>query len=352
LVLSLDALHKSLLRLEPEVAHDLAIGALRVAQYAGLPLSSLRRRCVVTDPRLEQDLLGQRFHNPVGLAAGFDKNAEVVQGMAALGFGYLEVGTVTPMPQRGNPKPRVFRHPEQQSLQNALGFNNRGGRAMAKELRRQRPYPVPVGVNIGKNRKTSTRQAQEDYFELVEDLAGLSDYLVINVSSPNTPGLRDMQRVETVVGLLSGCLERTGKPILVKLAPDLEDGEAVLLAQAVVDAGAAGLVMTNTTIDYSLLPGADPRGGLSGKVLKQRSFDMLRLVASSLGGRGCLISVGGVDSAEEVYARLKHGASLVQVYTAMVFQGPLLISRLVKGLLELMERDGVERLEDLVGVEL
>jgi dihydroorotate dehydrogenase len=352
LVLSLDALHKSLLRLEPEVAHQLAIGALRVGQHAGLPLSVLRRHCVVTDPRLEQDLLGQRFGNPVGLAAGFDKNAEVVQGMAAIGFGYLEVGTVTPMPQRGNPKPRVFRHPERQSLQNALGFNNRGASAMAKELRRQRPYPVPVGINIGKNRKTAVRQARNDYFRLVEELSDLADYLVINVSSPNTPGLRDMQRVETVVGLLGGCLERTGKPILVKMAPDLEDGEAVLLAQAVMDAGAAGLVMTNTTIDYSLLPGVEPRGGLSGKVLRQRSFDMLRLVASSLEGRGCLISVGGVDSADEVYARLKNGASLVQVYTAMVFQGPLLISRLVKGLLELMERDGVEKLGDLVGAEL
>ena len=272
--------------------------------------------------------------------------------MAAAGFGFLEVGTVTPLPQRGNPKPRVFRHPQEQTLQNCLGFNNRGGRAMANKLRGRRPYPVPVGINIGKNRTTPAEGAARDYVELVDDLGELSDYLVINVSSPNTPGLRDMQRVETVVELLKACMDRTRKPILVKLAPDLGDEDAVELALAVMEAGAAGLVMTNTTIDYSLLPGVDPRGGLSGRVLKKRSFDLLRLVASSLGGRGHLISVGGVDSSEEVYARLKNGASLVQIYTAMVFQGPFLIRRVVGGLVDLMARDGVERVEDLIGVEL
>ena len=351
-MLSLNALHKSLLRLEPETAHDLAIDALRVGQAVGLPLSLLRRRCVVRDPRLEQHLWGKRFPNPVGLAAGFDKNAEVLRGMAAAGFGFLEVGTVTPMPQRGNPKPRVFRHPEQQTLQNALGFNNAGAMAMAKRLRAQRPYPVPVGINIGKNRKTPAEDAALDYNRLTEDLAELSDYLVINVSSPNTPGLRDMQRTGTAVSLLEGCLERTTKPVLVKMAPDLEDGEAVSLALAVMDAGAAGLVMTNTTIDYSLLPGAEPRGGLSGRVLKKRSFELLRLVASNLRGRGVLISVGGIDSAEDVYARLKNGASLVQLYTAMVYQGPLLIGKMVKELVGLLERDGVSNLEETIGSEL
>lgn len=351
-MLGLNALHKSLLHLEPETAHNLAISALRMGRTTGLPLSLLRRRCVVDDARLAQQIWGCRFPNPIGLAAGFDKNAEVVHGMAATGFGYLEVGTVTPMPQRGNPKPRLFRHPAEQTLQNALGFNNQGAEVMARRLSGQQPYPVPVGINIGKNRTTPAEEASRDYYRLVEALGVLADYLVINVSSPNTPGLRDLQQAETVVALLKGCLERTEKPILVKLAPDLEDGEAVELAQAVMKAGAAGLVMTNTTIDYSLLPGVEPKGGLSGGVLKKRSFELLRLVASSLKGRGCLISVGGVDSAEEAYSRLKNGANLVQVYTAMVFQGPLLISRMVQGLRALMERDGVKSLEEVVGVEL
>lgn len=351
-MLSLEALHKALLQLEPETAHDLAIDALRAGQVSRVPLSLLRRSCIVRSSRLEQSLWGRSFPNPVGLAAGFDKNGEVIHGMASIGFGFLEVGTVTPMPQRGNEKPRVFRHREERSLRNALGFNNRGGQALGKRLRGQRPYPVPVGVNIGKNRTTPAAEAARDYESLVVDLDELSDYLVINVSSPNTPGLRDMQRTQTVVELLKGCLERTPKPILVKLAPDLEDAEAVELALAVTEAGAAGLVLTNTTIDYSLLPGVEPRGGLSGRVLKKRSFDLLRLVASNLGGRGHLISVGGIDSAEEVYARLKNGANLVQVYTALVYQGPFLVRQMVGGLLGLMERDGVERVEDLVGVEL
>lgn len=349
---SLNAFHKALLRLDPEVAHELAIDALKASQLSRLPLSLIRRRCTVEDARLGQTLLGHQFPNPVGLAAGFDKNGEVVHGMAAAGFGFLEVGTVTPMPQRGNPKPRLFRHRQALSLQNSMGFNNRGGRAMAKRLRDQRPFPVPVGVNIGKNRTTPAEEAARDYEKLVDELGGLSDYLVINVSSPNTPGLRDLQRAQATVEILNRCKVRTQRPILVKLAPDLDDGEAVELAGAVMDAGAAGLVMTNTTIDYSLLPGIEPRGGLSGRVLKQRSFELLRLVAPEVSGRGCLISVGGIDSAEEAYARLRNGANLVQVYTAMVYEGPLLIRSLVEGLVELLERDGFERLQEVVGVDL
>lgn len=351
-MLSLDVLHKTLLRLEPEVAHDLAVEALRASQTAKLPLHLLRRQCVVRDARLEQQIWNQTFPNPVGLAAGFDKNAQAIHALAAVGFGFLEVGTVTPMPQRGNPKPRVFRHPEQQSLQNALGFNNHGVVTMGNRLRRQIPYPVPVGINIGKNRETTSAEAMRDYERLVDDLAELADYLVINVSSPNTPGLRDMQQRETLMGLVRGCRERTTKPVLVKLAPDLEDGEAVELSLAVSEAGAAGIVLTNTTIDYSLLPGIEPRGGLSGRVLRRRSFEMLQLIAGNLGGRCRLISVGGIDTAEEVYARLKAGACLVQVYTAMIYKGPLLIRGIVRDLLGLMEKDGVKSVEELVGADL
>lgn len=351
-MLGLKALHKALLRLAPEAAHDRAIDAMRLAQSVGVPLRWLRQQCVVRDRRLEQTIWGVRFPNPVGLAAGYDKNAQVLDAMAALGFGFLEVGTVTPLPQRGNPKPRVFRHPEQRSLQNALGFNNAGGDAVAARLRRQGTCPVPLGINIGKNKKTKAAEAIGDYETLVDQLAEFSDYLVINVSSPNTPGLRDMQRQETVVDLVKRCQEKTSRPVLVKLAPDLEDGEAVELSQASVDAGAAGIVVTNTTIDYSLLPGAEPRGGLSGEVLQERSLEVLRLVAGHLRGRSRLISVGGIGSAQEVYTRLKAGASLVQLYTALIYEGPLLVNRLLRGLQALMERDGVNTVEEVIGADL
>lgn len=347
----LRAIHNTLLHLEPESAHDRAIGAMRLAQATGLPLIWLRRRCSIEDPRLEQTLWGERFGNPVGLAAGYDKNAQVVHGMAAMGFGFLEVGTVTPMPQRGNPGPRVFRHREHRSLQNALGFNNLGVAAMERCLRRQSPLPVPVGINVGKNKETAEADAHRDYETLVEILAGFATYMVINISSPNTPGLRDMQRQDTVVELVRRCCEKTSKPILVKLAPDLEDREAVDLSLASVDAGAAGIVVTNTTIDYSLLPGVEPRGGLSGRVLRKRSFEVLGLVARELAGRCQLISVGGVESAEDVYLRLRAGASLVQIYTAMIYEGPLLISRVLRGLLSLLERDGVGSIEEVIGAD-
>lgn len=337
--------------MEPEAAHEAAMRGLRLLQAVGLPLRLVRRRCRVKDRRLEQLLWNRRFGNPVGLAAGFDKNGQAIGALAALGFGYLEVGTVTPRPQMGNPKPRVFRHPVERSLQNALGFNNAGAAAMQESLRRQLPFPVPVGVNIGRNRKTAPKNVLDDYEELVEGLGGLADYLVINVSSPNTPGLRDLQKRDVLEALLQSVRDKTAKPILVKLAPDLEDSDAVNLAGAAIDAGAAGIVVTNTTVDYSLLPGVAPIGGLSGRVLQERSREMIHLLGREIGMRCTLISVGGIDSAEEVYARIRAGAKLIQVYTAMVFEGPLLIRRLLKGLLEIMQKEGVGSITEVVGID-
>lgn len=351
-MLGLEVLHKTLLHLDPERAHDRAIDAMRLAQGLGLPLEWLRHRCGVQDDRLVQTLWGHQFANPVGLAAGYDKNAEVIHALSALGFGFLEVGTVTPMPQRGNPRPRVFRHREQKSLQNALGFNNAGGKAMARQLRRQAPHPVPLGVNVGKNKVTAEGEAIRDYEVLVDLLAEFASYLVINVSSPNTPGLRDMQQRGTVIELVEACRSRTSKPVLVKLAPDLSDIDAVDLAEAAVEAGAAGIVVTNTTIDYSLLPGVEPRGGLSGRVLRRRSYEVLQLIARNLAKRCVLISVGGIESAVDVYARLRAGANLVQLYTAMIYEGPLLIHRILEDLVARMEADGVGSVEDIVGTDL
>jgi dihydroorotate dehydrogenase len=343
------ALRRLLFRLDPERSHELALGALRAA--AALPslagrLASFRP---VDDPRLAQTLFGRVFPNPVGLAAGFDKDGVAIGAMPALGFGFVEVGTVTPRPQPGNPHPRLFRHPEAASLRNALGFNNAGMEALAERLERLLPYPLPVGINLGKNRDTPPEKALDDYRTLVHRLGGLADYLVVNLSSPNTPGLRDLQNEAFVSELLAAATGLTRTPVLVKLSPDLDEEAAATLAVAAVEAGAAGVVATNTTTEYGLLPGAPAAGGLSGAVLREKSYRQLRAIAPAVAGRAVLISVGGVDSGAEAYRRLRAGASLVQLYTALVYQGPGLPRRINRDLQALLERDGLPDVAAAVG---
>ena len=347
----LDTFHRNLLRIDPEDAHDWAIRGLRLMAATPI-LGGVRRKLEVRDPRLVQTLMGREFPNPVGLAAGFDKNAVAIRGLGSLGFGFLELGTVTPKAQPGNPRPRVFRHREQMSLQNALGFNNQGMEAAAARLEKVHPFRLPLGVNVGKNKDTPQESAADDYLRQLRRFDGRCDYFVINISSPNTPGLRDMQQIGAVTALLEAGREITKVPILVKLAPDLEESSAVRLSRSAVDAGAAGIVLTNTTIDYSLLPDAEPRGGLSGRVLRQSSYRMLQAVASELFGRAILVSVGGIDSAAEAWARLCAGAHLVQVYTGLVYKGPELVRRINEGLLELLDRDGLTSLDEVVGRDL
>lgn len=344
-------LHRLLLRLDAERAHGLALSGLRTAVALPPMRRWLRSRYRLVDCRLEQQLLGTRFPNPVGLAAGFDKDAVTVSGLEALGFGFVEVGTVTPRPQPGNPRPRLFRHPRQASLQNAMGFNNRGLEALAGRLR-HRASGNPLGVNIGRNKDTAPEGAAADYHRVAARLSGCCDYFVVNVSSPNTPGLRDLQARNSLGELLDAMRQATETPFLVKLSPDLSLNEAVDLAEASVDKGAAGVVLTNTTVDYALLDGAVHRGGLSGRVLQRRSFEMLRTVAAVLFGRCLLISVGGIETAEEVYRRLRHGASLVQLYTALAYRGPRLVRFLNQGLLRLLDRDGVRQVSEVIGCDL
>lgn len=358
-----------LFRLDPERAHGLAIGALRLAQAVPGATSLLARRCLVADPALRQTLLGLELPNPLGLAAGFDKDAVVVDAMAALGFGFVEVGTVTPRPQPGNPRPRLFRYSGQRSLQNALGFNNQGLQAMRRRLaraRRHRPAAqagpfrptCPIGVNVGKGRDTPPAAALADYEQLLGDaggLGGLADYLVVNLSSPNTPGLRDLQNETFVQEVLRAARALTRTPLLVKLSPDLEPEAAASLAAAAVDAGAAGIVATNTSTDYTLLPGARAAGGLSGQVLREKSRRVCLAIARRLraADRGAvLISAGGIDSGAEAYARLRAGASLVQLYTALIFEGPSLPRRINRELLTLLERDGFSDIGQAVGADL
>ncbi len=345
-------LHRWLMRLDPERAHEIAIAALRCAGWSGFGRGLLRWKFAGREAlRLEQEILGRVFPNPVGLAAGFDKNAVAIRGLGALGFGFVEVGTVTPRPQAGNPRPRIFRHPREESLQNALGFNNDGMEAIHRRVTGGYPYPFPVGVNVGKNATTPLDRAEDDYETLFRGFAGGADYYVVNISSPNTPGLRDLQSPERVAGLVGLGRDLTARPVLVKLSPDLDLDAAVELAGAAVEAGAAGVIVANTTTDYRLIPGARDSGGLSGRVLQRRSFEMLEALAGALFGRTVLVSVGGVGSGDEVYRRLRAGASLVQIYTAFVYQGPALVRRVLARLAELMERDGLDTIDQVIGYD-
>ncbi len=340
-----------LFRLDAERAHELGHRFLRRLARTPWLERRWRRRHRVEDPRLAQTLWGRTFPNPVGLAAGFDKDGAVIEALPALGFGFLEVGTVTPEPQAGNPRPRLFRLPEAASLQNRLGFNNRGLAALRERLEAAYPSELPLGVNLGKGRATPQGQALADYRRLLAGLRDLCDYFVVNVSSPNTPGLRDLQSEAFLGPLLAEARAITDRPVLVKLDPDLEIPRLVDLAAAAVAAGAAGIVATNTTVDPGGLAVVPGGGGLSGRVLKEKSFRVLEALAGELSGKAVLVSVGGVDSGAEAYRRLEAGASLVQLYTALVFHGPGLVGEINRQLLDLLARDGFDRLSEAVGAQ-
>lgn len=345
------ALKPLLFALPAETAHNLAAMLLGSAGALPFTLAPYRKRHFVTTPRLTQELFGRTFANPVGLAAGFDKNATMVRAIHALGFGFTEIGTVTPRPQPGNPRPRMFRHKAEKSLQNAMGFNNDGMDLVRERLSELFPYMTPIGVNIGKNKTTADADAIRDYVQLIRELHTLGDYLVINISSPNTPGLRDLQNEAFIGELFGQAGELTQKPVLLKLAPDMEAAQAVELASLAVEKGAAGIIATNTTVDYSLVAHPEAIGGLSGAVLKQKSFELFEALAKALYGKTTLISAGGIDSAEEAYRRIRAGASLVQIYTALIFEGPGLIKRVNTGLDRLIEADGFASITDAIGAD-
>jgi dihydroorotate dehydrogenase len=296
--------------------------------------------------------MGLEFGSPIGLAAGFDKNARLLKSFVFMHLGFAEVGTVTPLGQPGNPRPRMFRYAREKSLQNELGFNNEGLDAMRPRLEARRRSPIPVAVNIGKNKATPAAEAEGDYRRLVEGLSGCADYFVLNVSSPNTPGLRKLQEAGRLSALVRSICGLPERPVMVKLAPDFAPGEGARLASAAVEAGAAGVVICNTTIDYGLLAGARTSGGLSGSVLRDRSFELLQEVAAEIAGQAVIVSVGGVDSGAEAYRRLRAGADLVEVYSAMVFEGPTLFRRMERDLLALMDRDGFEKLGEVIAADL
>jgi dihydroorotate dehydrogenase len=311
-------------RMDPERAHHLAFRVIRL-------LPGFLRRLSRPHPSLAVDALGLRFPSPFGLAAGFDKEAAGIRGLGVLGFGHVEVGTLTALPQPGNPKPRLFRLVADRAVVNRMGFNNAGAAAAARRLvreRRRRIRPI-IGVNIGKSRAVAVDDALADYLASTRLLAPLADYLVVNVSSPNTPGLRGLQELDLLAPLLEAVRDAAaGVPVLVKIAPDLTDEQALRIADLCVRLGLPGLVATNTTISRDGLR-SDPaevaaagEGGLSGAPLAARSLAMLRLLRAAVPDDFVLVSVGGVDTGDDVAERLAAGATLVQGYTAFLYRGP------------------------------
>ncbi len=336
-------------RLEAERAHRLGLWALR----RGL----VRSGAGPADPLLRQTLWGLDFASPVGLAAGADKNAEVAAPWLRLGFGFVEVGTLTPLAQPGNPTPRLFRLIPDAALINRLGFNNEGLEAGAARLARLGARAGPIGVNVGANKDSG--DPISDYVQGVARMAPLADYLTINVSSPNTPGLRDLQARARLAELLERVLEaRAGAsaqpPLLVKLAPDLDDEGLAEAAEVLLASGVDGAIMGNTTVGLRAgLWGAEAAeaGGLSGRPLFGLATERLARLYRLTGGRLALVGCGGVDSAEAAYAKIRAGASAVQLYTALAFHGPALVGRINRGLARCLKRDGIEALQDAVGLD-
>lgn len=333
-------------RLDPETAHDVTLRALKMGlgPRVGAP----------DDPILAIDLWGRRFANPIGLAAGFDKNAEVVGPMLRLGFGFVEVGSVTPQPQAGNPKPRLMRWHQREALINRIGFSGHGLNVVERRLASRRADGI-VGANIGKNK--DSRSAEQDYADGVRRLALLADYLVINVSSPNTPGLRDLQGAAPLAAILAAAQAARDDasaetPILLKIAPDLTDEDVADIVGVALGSGADGLIVANTTVARpDDLPGhlAGEAGGLSGPPLMEASTRLLADVARHVAKRLPLVGVGGVASGADAYAKVKAGASLVQLYTALAYRGPRLVTEIKRDLAERIRRDGFDCLADAVG---
>lgn len=347
--------------MDAEDAHHLTLRGLELASALPLLPRLARTLTVPGGTALRRTLWGQTFETPVGLAAGLDKNGQAVPAFSAFGFGFVEVGTVTPLAQSGNERPRLFRLPEDEALINRMGFNNGGAAALHDRLAALGNRTAPVWVNIGKNKATPNEDAAEDYRKCVRALQDVADAFVINVSSPNTPGLRALQAADDLAGLVRAVLDEVDAgrvrslrrpPVLVKLAPDLHPADFEASVGAVLDAGAGGLIISNTTLSRDGLthPNREQAGGLSGRPLTRRSTELVRDAYRLTRGRVPMVGVGGIFSAEDAYAKLQAGADLVEVYSALIYRGPGLVRDINAGLVRLLKRDGVRNVAEVVGI--
>jgi dihydroorotate dehydrogenase len=346
------ALRRVLFLVAPERIHTWVFAGLRTATAPRPLRRGLTRWLAPMDPVLESTVFGVRFPGPVGLAAGFDKDGTGLNTWGALGFGYAEVGTVTAQAQPGNPQPRMFRLADDRALLNRMGFNNRGAGELALRLTRH-TSDVPIGVNIGKTKVTPPDGAVADYAESARLVGPLAAFLVVNVSSPNTPGLRDLQAVESLRPILAAVKAQTQTPVLVKIAPDLSDDDVDDIADLAVELGLAGIVATNTTVsrDGLTTPGVDALGpgGVSGPPVARRSSEVLRRLYQRVGDRLVLISVGGIETADDAWDRITSGASLVQGYTGFVYGGGSWAKDLHHGLARRLHDGGFATLAEAVG---
>ena len=347
-----DTLKKIFFLFDPETAHKIAEFGLRALYATPGGLEALAKFGVYKDEILTQNIWNLSFDNPVGIAGGFDKNATMIAPLAALGFGHIDFGTFTPRPQSGNEKPRLFRLVSEQSIQNAMGFNNEGADVIERRVRKIYPFKIPIAANIGKNKATSNEDALSDYEALGRKFNGLCDFFIINVSSPNTPNLRALQENSFISELIGAMKKITNRPLVLKLAPDMSADQAIALCECAVQSGASGIIINNTSVDYSLSPNARDFGGLSGRLITEKSRELFAQVARELFGRTILISCGGIDSAQEAYERIKSGASLVQIFTAFIFKGPFVAKSINEELAKLLRADGFNNINEAVGVNL
>ncbi|SDC23360.1 dihydroorotate oxidase A [Paenibacillus sp. UNCCL117] len=351
-----------LFRMDPEKAHHLTIDGLHtMGQIPGGRRLLRAIWGVGAHPELESELWGIRFANPVGLAAGLDKNGKSVPGFSNIGFGFMEVGTVTPQPQEGNPLPRLFRLPEDRALINRMGFNNVGIDGMKRNLRNQGKRTIPLAINIGKNKTTPNEQAEDDYRACIRALYGYGDFFVVNISSPNTPDLRNLQHGDDLSRLLKAVKDEIRaqhakfggreKPVLVKIAPDLTPEEVEYSVATILRSAVSGIIVSNTTISRDGLVHANrgETGGLSGRPLTGKSTELIRTVYRLTGGQLPIIGSGGIFTAEDAYDKIRAGASLVEIYTALIYEGPGLIKQINEGLRQLLKKDGFRHISEAVG---
>ena len=334
----------ALFAFDPEFAHGMAISMLKLMPVGSPPAAG----------PLATRVAGLEFPNPLGMAAGFDKDGEVPDALLGRGFGFAEAGSITPLPQAGNPRPRLFRLSEDRAVINRMGFNNAGGEAAAARLSGRKNRSGIVGINIGANKDSADRIA--DYAHMTALMAPFASYLAVNISSPNTPGLRALQDESALVDLLDAVIESRGgdrTPIFLKVAPDLEPADVDAIARIVIDKQLGALIISNTTISRPLLKSrhAGEAGGLSGEPLRDLAQQRLRDFRNATGAAIPLIGVGGIATAEDAWARIRAGASLVQLYSAMVYQGPGIAKTIARGLVQLIQRDGFTSIEEAVGTE-